>query len=127
MACRPSKFRGLVNLAEDSNSPKSFGPGNDYDVVDHVSYLRGKHAFKFGGEILTYTAYDAQYNAGRGIFNFKGKATVGGVPLNPLESFLAGLLTRAKVHSCLRAPPIVRSLSRTIPASSKTPGVLPRN
>jgi len=77
-------------LAEDSNSPKSFGPGNDYDVVDHVSYLRGKHAFKFGGEILTYTAYDAQYNAGRGIFNFKGKATVGGVPLNPLESFLAG-------------------------------------
>ena len=48
------KVTGFSQLGGDSNSPKSFGPGNDYDLVDHVSYLRGKHAFKFGGEILTY-------------------------------------------------------------------------
>jgi len=81
---------GFTQLGGDSNSPKAFGPGNDYDVVDHVSFLHGKHAFKFGGEALYYTAFDAQFNAGRGIFSFKSNAVVNGVPLNPLESFLAG-------------------------------------
>ena len=85
------KVTGFTQLGGDSNSPKSFGPGNDYDLVDHVSYLRGKHAFKFGGEILTDTAYDAQYNYGRGGVNFKTKTKVNGVALQPLESFLAGL------------------------------------
>jgi hypothetical protein len=32
--------------------PKTVGPDSVTQFSDHVSYLRGKHAFKFGGEIL---------------------------------------------------------------------------
>jgi hypothetical protein len=32
--------------------PKTVGPDSVTQIADHVSYLRGKHAFKFGGEIL---------------------------------------------------------------------------
>jgi hypothetical protein len=32
--------------------PKTVGPDSVTQFADHVSYLRGKHAFKFGGEIL---------------------------------------------------------------------------
>ena len=32
--------------------PKVVGPDGVLQITDHISYLRGKHAFKFGGEIL---------------------------------------------------------------------------
>jgi hypothetical protein len=32
--------------------PKVVGPNGVLQLLDHISYLRGKHAFKFGGEIL---------------------------------------------------------------------------
>jgi len=32
--------------------PRPFGPDSVLQLLDHVSYLHGKHAFKFGGEIL---------------------------------------------------------------------------
>ena len=32
--------------------PKIVGPDGVLQILDHISYLRGKHAFKFGGEIL---------------------------------------------------------------------------
>ncbi len=32
--------------------PKVVGPNGVLQILDHISYLRGKHAFKFGGEIL---------------------------------------------------------------------------
>ena len=33
--------------------PKTVGPDGVLQVLDHVSYLHGKHSFKFGGEILS--------------------------------------------------------------------------
>jgi len=66
--------------------PKLVGPDSVYDFVDHVSYLHGKHAFKFGGEITdnihtgTITAY------GKGRFKFKPFGGTG----NNLENFLTG-------------------------------------
>jgi Carboxypeptidase regulatory-like domain/TonB dependent receptor len=91
---------GLSALGGDSKTPKEFGPGSDYDLVDHVSYLHGKHAFKFGGEVLFYNAHENQVSSGRGIFTFNGGQSVTGTvgtiaSLTPLESFLAGDPTRA--------------------------------
>ena len=57
-------------------SPRNFGPGNDYDVVDHVSYLHGKHAFKFGGEMLYLRTFFDQIPNGRGTFTFTGGTNV---------------------------------------------------
>jgi hypothetical protein len=87
-------------------SPRNFGPGNDYDFVDHVSYLRGKHAFKFGGEMLYLRTFFDQIPNGRGTFTFTGGTNVmpngtayyNGIVNNPLgtnitdlEAYLAGL------------------------------------
>lgn len=79
-------------LGGDNNLPKGYGPSSVYDLVDHVSYLRGKHAFKFGGEVLTFHAPYGSFSAGRGVFFFKP----GNLPTLPsggtaLESFLAGV------------------------------------
>ena len=49
--------KGLTGMGGDSRAPKDSGPGNDYDVVDHVSFLHGNHDFQFGGEILTFRAF----------------------------------------------------------------------
>jgi len=42
-----------ANFRLGGNWPKVLGPNGVIQVLDHVSYLRGNHAFKFGGEILT--------------------------------------------------------------------------
>ena len=93
--------------------------GNDYDVVDHVSYLRGKHAFKFGGEMLYLRTFFDQIPNGRGTFTFTGgtnaptNGTVyNGVVNNPLgtnmtalEAYLAGLPDTSSGGSLLEGSP----------------------
>ncbi len=78
----PIDFTGVLG----ASWPKLVGPDQVYDIVDHVSYLRGKHNFKFGGEITdnkhtgTITAY------GKGRLKFKPFNALGVT----LENFLAG-------------------------------------
>ena len=57
-------------LGGDQNLPKDYGPSKDYDIVDHVSFLRGKHAFKFGAETLFLRPFLGNHTAGRGLFDF---------------------------------------------------------
>jgi hypothetical protein len=79
------------------NRPQYFTPNPYYDFQDSVSYLKGKHAFKFGGE-FTHMEADAQvFVNGRGRFDFNGGGVSGltctatGSPLScPLEDFFAG-------------------------------------
>ena len=76
------------------NRPQYFTPNPYYDFQDSVSVLRGKHAFKFGGE-FTHMEADAQvFNNGRGRFDFNGGAqTIAGSPSTSLEDFFAGTPT----------------------------------
>ena len=67
--------------------PKLVGPDHVIDFVDHVSYLRGKHAFKFGGEITDNVHTGTITQFGKGRLKFK--------PFNPpftntLENLLTG-------------------------------------
>ena len=92
-------------LGGDQNLPKDYGPSKDYDVVDHVSFLRGKHAFKFGAETLFLRPYLGNHTAGRGLFNF----TTGGNAFansTPLEDFLAGLPDSNKGGNVLNGNPL---------------------
>ena len=66
--------------------PKLVGPDSVYDVVDHVSYLHGKHAFKFGGEITDNIHTGSITAYGKGRFKFKPFGGTG----NNLENFLIG-------------------------------------
>ena len=76
-------------IGGDQNLPKDYGPSKNYDLVDHVSFLRGKHAFKFGVETLFIRPFLGTFTGGRGVFNFitGGTAFAGSTPL---EDFLAG-------------------------------------
>src|SRR5580704_478799 len=48
----PSITIGSFTGALGAGWPKVVGPDGVLEILDHVSYLRGKHAIKFGGEIL---------------------------------------------------------------------------
>src|SRR5712691_11476680 len=75
-------------LGSFHNFPKIVGPDKVYDFIDQVSYLRGKHAFKFGGELRRDLVHQATFRAGRGRIRFQGNRAFAGS--TPLEDFLAG-------------------------------------
>jgi len=74
----------FTQLGAFHNFPKIVGPDKVYDFIDQVSYLRGKHAFKFGGELRRDLVHQATYRGGRGRVKFAD-----------LESFLSGDLLNA--------------------------------
>jgi len=100
---------GFTSIGGGNKSPRNFGPGNDYDVVDHVSYLHGKHAFKFGGEMLYLRTFFDQIPNGRGTFTFTGSkntpANAIGNNITSLEAFLAGLPDSSSGASILGGSP----------------------
>jgi outer membrane receptor protein involved in Fe transport len=92
-------------LGGDPNLPKSYGPSKDYDLVDHVSFLRGKHAFKFGVETLFLRPFFGNYSKARGTFTF---ANGGNAFTNstPLEDFLAGAADSGQGGTVLNGSPL---------------------
>ncbi len=72
--------------------PKIQGPETDYIMQDHVSYLLGKHAFKFGGEIIDNNFTGGALNTSRGFIRFgPGTATSGAFNgATALEDYLVG-------------------------------------
>jgi hypothetical protein len=77
--------------------PKIQGADQVLQFVDHVSYLRGKHAFKFGGEIRHNSVTGAAFTGGKGRINF-GTNGVDAFPgATPLEDFFAGDPSRGRL------------------------------
>jgi len=76
------------------NWPKVQGPDTRIQFVDHVSYTRGKHAFKFGGELHRDAFTGAAYGGSRGRIKFG----LGGQTLiQPIEDFFAGFSSHASL------------------------------
>src|SRR6267154_716495 len=69
----------LGNFRLGGNWPKHTGPDGSLQILDHVSVLRGKHAFKFGGEVILNTAEPFITANGKGSVRFTS-----------LENFLKG-------------------------------------
>jgi hypothetical protein len=73
--------------------PVENGPNPFYDLQDSVSYLVGKHAFKFGGE-YAHIETDSAVHDTRGRIDFLGAKVSGltdcGGASCPLEDFFAG-------------------------------------
>src|SRR6266403_2378689 len=87
------RIDGFTQLGAFHNFPKIVGPDKVYDFIDQVSYLRGKHAFKFGGELRRDLVHQATYRGGRGRVKFADlESFLSGNPLN--AGFLAGDPTR---------------------------------
>ncbi len=78
---------GLGN--PNGTRPGVTGPSPYFDFQDSLSYLRGKHSFKFGGE-LTHIEADQFTTDFRGVqVNFNGGLAIPGSS-TPLEDFFAG-------------------------------------
>ncbi|MGD0269396.1 MAG: carboxypeptidase regulatory-like domain-containing protein [Candidatus Sulfotelmatobacter sp.] len=76
--------------------PKFQGPDSITQFIDHVSYTRGTHAFKFGGELHHNDVGGGAFGNARGSITF-----LGGVALansTPLEDFFAGDPFKASVQ-----------------------------
>jgi Carboxypeptidase regulatory-like domain/TonB dependent receptor len=85
--------------------PKVQGPDTRVQFVDHISYTRGRHALKFGGELHRDSFSGGAYAGGRGRVKFLGCQAVAGSGLcnggasgsTPLEDFFAGAPAIAQV------------------------------
>jgi Carboxypeptidase regulatory-like domain/TonB dependent receptor len=102
------RINGFTQLGAFHNFPKIVGPDKVYDFIDQVSYLRGKHALKFGGELRRDLVHQATFRAGRGRIRFVGNGAFPGS--TPLEDFLAGFPSSPK--SILLAGDPTRNISQ---------------
>jgi len=75
-------INGFNQIGTQHNRPQSTGPNPYFDVQDSVSYLKGKHTFKFGVEFAHVEADSNIPDYARGRINFKGAI--------PLENYFAG-------------------------------------
>ncbi|MCU1299947.1 MAG: hypothetical protein JWQ87_231 [Candidatus Sulfotelmatobacter sp.] len=76
------------------NWPKVQGPDTRIQFVDHVSYIRGKHAIKFGGELHRDGFTGGAYGGVRGRIKF---GLGGGTLAQPIEDFFAGFSSHASL------------------------------
>ena len=67
------------------NWPKFVGPNANTEFLDHISYLHGKHAFKFGGEYTYVETVSGATSNAKGLVKFKKDSTH-----TVLENFLLG-------------------------------------
>jgi carboxypeptidase family protein len=73
------------------NWPKIQGPDTRFQFVDHVSYTRGKHAIKFGGELHRDGFSGAAYGGVRGRIKFGFGVNDVFPGATSLEDFFAGV------------------------------------
>ena len=81
-------IQGFTQLG--GNWPKFVGPDSNTEFLDHISYLHGKHAFKFGGEYTYVETVSGATSNAKGRINFKD-TTKGGTG-SALQNFLEGIV-----------------------------------
>ncbi len=80
------------------NWPKVQGPDTRIQFIDHLSYTRGKHAFKFGGELHRDAFSGGAYGGSRGRIKFGlGGQTLGGDAVGGIEDYFAGFSSHASL------------------------------
>jgi hypothetical protein len=76
--------------------PKFQGPDSITQFIDHISYVKGRHALKFGGELHYDRVNNAAYGNARGSINFLGGVVSG--TSTQLEDFFAGAPFKSTVE-----------------------------
>jgi hypothetical protein len=86
---------GFNQVGGNSGWPLLTIPNETYQVADNVSYTRGRHTFRFGGEFREGKTDNLRNRRGKGRIRFLGDAAFAGS--TPLEDFLAGFPTRGEI------------------------------
>ncbi len=79
---------GFTSLGGNHGWPLLTTPNQTFQFADTVAYIRGKHAFKFGGEFRRGSTDNVRDRYGKGRFRFEGDGAFAGS--TPLEDFVAG-------------------------------------
>jgi hypothetical protein len=87
---------GFTALGNGANHPKIIGPDQAYDAIDNASWLVGKHAIKFGGELRKYLVDEGTFRSARGSIKFAKNSAFHGA--SPLEDFFAGLPSTGSIQ-----------------------------
>ncbi len=82
------KPSGYASVGDGASDPITFVV-NDYDGSDLVTWTRGKHTFKFGGDILHVQLFQPTNTDKNGAFTYNGKFT-DTTTTNALADMLAG-------------------------------------
>ena len=87
--------KGFNSFGTQHNRPQVSGPNPYSDYQENLSYLKGKHSFKFGFEYGRIEADSNIPDTGRGKFTFNGGKAFSNASGNstPLEDLMAGDLT----------------------------------
>jgi hypothetical protein len=87
---------GFTALGNGANHPKIIGPDQAFDGIDNASWLVGKHAIKFGGEVRKYLVDEGTFRSARGSIKFAKNSAFHGA--SPLEDFFAGLPSTGSIQ-----------------------------
>ncbi len=75
-----------------SNFAKYYGPDHIGEIAENLSYLKGKHNLKMGGEFRMSEATGVgTFLRGRGQVTFASGGTIGGKAAGVMDNFMAGL------------------------------------
>jgi hypothetical protein len=97
-------IQGFTATGCCNSFPKIQGPDYTVQFIDSVSYIRGKHSFKFGGEARHESTQEGTFSGSRGNFTFANGT--GG--LTGLQEFLLGNLSTSTLPSELVGTPDVK-------------------
>lgn len=86
---------GFNQLGGNSGWPLFTIPNQTFQFADNVSYIRGGHAFRFGGEFRHGSTDNLRNRRGKGRVRFEGDEAFAGS--TPLEDFLAGFPSRGDI------------------------------
>lgn len=88
------RISGFSPLGHEFNNPQA-SVTNTFQVIDHVSYARGRHTVKFGGDFRAHQQNAFRDVQSRGFLQFQGFFTAPGPgqPGNALADLLLGLPT----------------------------------
>lgn len=79
-----SDVTGYITLGHAYDLPKIWSY-NNYQYADAVTWIRGKHAIKFGGDFLRFQYFSKQFGDTRGRMTFLGRFTN-----EPMADFVLG-------------------------------------
>jgi hypothetical protein len=90
------RINGFSGLQLGIQWPKTVGPDGVLQITDQVSYLRGRHAFKFGVEILRDTSTNdvTDHTKGPVVFDSLDDFFIGKAHPNTNSGFLVGSVLR---------------------------------
>jgi len=86
---------GFTSLGGNHGWPLLTTPNQTYQFIDNVSYTRGAHAIKFGGEFRRGSTHNIRDRFGKGRIRFTGGNAFSSS--SPLEDFIAGFPSKGRI------------------------------